>query len=781
MKIVLIHPPLDDPTIPYHATAYLAGHLRANGFNDVVMRDVNVEYVDDAVKPDAVQWVYAEIEKRLENFRQASELTYVEQEEYYRLLARQRFSPAEITEAVATLRTKDKFLDYPSYWKGVNTVVAYMGALGALCYPADQWGFQQAMVGHFSVASMNDLFDESLSDRVCFPFKRYFHQNIVSDPDFHGGDLFAISVVYDHQLFHAFHFARLLKKQWPSKKVVFGGTAITQMYKYMIDKNGMRELFRYCDAVVVGEGETAICEIAAAGGEFAGRRFANTITYSAQEDKLDFPDMVRYENVSGLGTPIYDHPWHLYLSPERGVNYSPTRGCYWNRCTFCDYGLNTDKPTSPWRERTIPQVISDLKKATAEFGINYVYFAVDVMAPGYLERLSDAIVDAGLNIKWAAELRMEKIFSVERAHKMSKAGCVCVSFGMESGNQRILDLMDKGTKLDYMAATMKNFASAGIACQIMAFTDFPTETPEEREATVEFVRNNRDYWSAGGVGSFLLTGTSLLAKNPEKYGISLVETKDVDVRRKVAYRVDGETGQRMTLTEESDSSFDDRRGIFPDVLYRPWAGGTDSLHTMLYFDTYGRDFFKSTNLRQVTEVDGMTDEETRKLSVALNGNLVECRFDLGDVMKNLGLFPLYLQDRVSIPAEPTLGSFKEWAQSARVAVSQNEISHWIVLEDKCGRLNKVVYKLLLLASRKPVAVSDILARVPEEMRQRVLTYLTGLESNGFISFKDGDRVIKNAATAAPSWSQRFRPGPQGKMPPLPDENVGATVSDMGSD
>jgi hypothetical protein len=94
--------------------------------------------------------------------------------------------------------------------------------------------------------------------------------------------------------------------------------------------------------------------------------------------------------------------------------------------------LNTDKPTSPWRERTIAQVINDLQSAKTAFGVNYVYFAVDVMAPGYLERLSDAIVDAGLDIKWAAELRMEKIFSVERAQKMSKVGCVCVPFGMES-------------------------------------------------------------------------------------------------------------------------------------------------------------------------------------------------------------------------------------------------------------------------------------------------------------------------------------------------------------
>ena len=56
------------------------------------------------------------------------------------------------------------------------------------------------------------------------------------------------------------------------------------------------------------------------------------------------------------------------------------------------------------------------------------------MAPGYLERLSDGILDAGLDIRWSAELRMEKIFLPDRCKKMAQSGCVCVSFGMESGN-----------------------------------------------------------------------------------------------------------------------------------------------------------------------------------------------------------------------------------------------------------------------------------------------------------------------------------------------------------
>lgn len=299
---------------------------------------------------------------------------------------------------------------------------------------------------------------------------------------------------------------------------------------------------------------------------------------------------------------MYKHPWQLYLAPSRGINYAPTRGCYWNPCTFCDYGLNTAKPTSPWRERRIDQVITDLQTTIATEKVKYVYFAVDVMAPGYLERLSDAILDSHLDIRWGGELRMEKIFLPDRCQKMAKAGCVCVSFGMESGNQRILDLIDKGTKVQYMGETMKNFAAAGIPVQLMAFKDFPTETEAERDETVKFVKANNQYWSTGAIGTFVLTGTALVARNPGKFGIKLLETKDLDIVRALAYSMEGETSRKQLLTEEYDASFDDHGDIFPAVLGRPWAGGTDSLHSMIYYQAHGRTFFKDNPLSSSDEV-----------------------------------------------------------------------------------------------------------------------------------------------------------------------------------
>lgn len=742
MKMLLIHPPLDDPTLPYHSTAYLAGHLRSRGFTDVAMRDINIEYVNHLLTYGTIEKLYGEAEKRLADLSRRATLTYQHQEAYYGLLSADRISPAQIVQSASALRKADTFLDFATYLESVSTLSNYCNFLGTLCYPLENRGFKPVTHGRFSIASIRDLTNRALGDAACWPFTSYFDEKLTTDRQFIESDLYGISIVYDHQLYYSFHFARLLKSRWPSKKVVLGGTAITQLYKYLKDKNKIKELFGLCDAIVVGEGETAIVEIAQGNGDFEQQQYTNTITYSRDQDYLSLPE-VRYENVSLLGSPTYDHPWDLYLSPERGINYSPTRGCYWNRCTFCDYGLNTDKPTSPWRERRIEQVIADLQAAQKSQGVKFVYFAVDVMAPGYLERMSDAFLNAGLDMHWAAELRMEKIFSYERAYKMAKAGCVCVSFGMESGSQRVLDLMDKGTKVDYMSATMKNFSNAGIACQLMAFTDFPTETPAEKAATYEFIRNNEEYWATGGLGTFLLTGTSAIAKNPAKFGITLIETADADVGRAVAYRVDNGTGARIRLTEDADASFDDHGGIFPPVLGRPWAGGTDSLHTMIYYHAYGRTFFKNKPPEQVVHRDDMSDEDIVASSIVVNGRLVESSHDFHQILRNRRLFLNHLWDRFTTAREPTFTAFQQWVSTLPPLVIQSQVAYWFVLGNECMKLEKPIYKLLSAVSAGLYRLDEILSNLPDPLQPKFLNYFKMLESNGFISFQIDGQIIKN--------------------------------------
>lgn len=742
MKITFAHPPLDDPTLPYHSTAYLAGHLAQNGFEDVAIRDVNIEFVNWCLERETVASLYDVVERRLRGLEAKSSLSFQEQEEYYALWVQDPIELGRLHRAVSGLRQWEEFLDWNSYRENVNTVLRYFSFLGGLSYPAEIANFHHVSRGRFSFYNLKDLFNPELAVQTCALFARFLEERLVHDAELRATDCLGISIVYDHQIFHALHLARWFKRTWPGKKVLLGGTAVSQLYKYLKVKDHMRHFFDLCDGIVVGEGETAICQIADRGGDIEpGMKVQNLITCDRATGRVYLPDHVHYENVPALGRPLYDYPWDLYLAPARGINYSPTRGCYWNKCTFCDYGLNTARPTSPWRERRTEQVVDDLRSAITETAARYVYFAVDVMSPAYLDRLSDAIGEAGLDIRWSAELRMEKVFSTERCRKMAESGCVCVSFGMESGSQRILDLIDKGTKVEHMGETMKNFAEAGIAVQLMAFSDFPTETREEKEETLRFVEEHNDHWSVGGMGTFLLTGTAIVAKNPEKFGIRLLDTQDADIARAVAFELNEETeaalqSERTLLTEDHDASFDSGGGIFPPVLGRPWAGGTDTLHTMIYYQRYGRRFFRESPPFSAPVLG--PEAELLSSSISLQGVVKPSFFDVSQIIANRQSLSRQLCKLAKVPQEPTAREFEVWAATVdRLAASGS--SYWAMAADKCLRLDKLVFRLLQLGGRHGLSVGDLVKSFDPTLRERILQFFLELGRRGLVEFNPSAR------------------------------------------
>lgn len=731
MRLVLAHPPLDDPTLPYHSTAYLAGHLVHNGFTDVVIRDINIELVNWTFEADVLSTFYDESARRLAAFEQRGTLTFVEQEEYLGLWRLKPVSFDGLQQAISGMRDRESFLDFAQYRQFRATILQYQEMLSALSYPCELSNFRLSNRGRFSPYNLRDLFDASLTSRICQVFDRFLDERLSADFEFSAADCIGISIVYDHQMFHALHFSRWAKRRWPDKQVLLGGTAISQFYKYVRDKQMMKNFFSICDGIVVGEGETALCQIADGGGRVVpGMKVHNLLSYDQAADRLFLPEHIHYENVSALGRPLYRYPWELYLAPERGINYSPTRGCYWNRCTFCDYGLNTSKPTSPWRERRIDQAIADLRAAVQESGTQFVYFAVDVMSPAYLERLSDAIIEAGLDIRWAAELRMEKVFSRERCAKLVESGCVCVSFGMESGNQRILDLIDKGTKVAFMGETMKNFTEVGVAVQLMAFSDFPSETPAEKQETVQFVREHQEHWSAGGIGTFLLTGTAMVAKDPARFGIRLVETEDADVLRSLAYETDQDSRDEKSkamLTEDRDASFDSNGSIFPKTLGRPWAGGTDSLHTMIYYDFHGRRFFRD----QTDEREPVPEGQMHSRLLSLSGVLRDSPFDLGKIIAERRRMASHLGQLNTIPREPTQRTFRDWADSRPALAVDARRRYWIMHGAKCVRVDPFIYELLSSHSQ-PTVLAKLVDGLDEALRARLMDYFQMLAGHGLI-------------------------------------------------
>src|SRR5262249_34830212 len=158
------------------------------------------------------------------------------------------------------------------------------------------------------------------------------------------------------------------------------------------------------------------------------------------------------------------------------------------------------------------------------------------------------------------------------------SGCVAVSVGLESGNQRVLNLIDKGIKVEDVRRVVKALSRADIAVQVMGFTGFPSETYAEALESIEELEHLREHWVFGGLGEFLLTSGSIVAQQPARFGLaSIAPRSGDDVHRRLEF---AEIHPSKTSAERAEINRRSAALGHPLQIWRPFVGGTDTAHTL---------------------------------------------------------------------------------------------------------------------------------------------------------------------------------------------------------
>jgi hypothetical protein len=269
-----------------------------------------------------------------------------------------------------------------------------------------------------------------------------------------------------------------------------------------------------------------------------------------------------------------------------------------------------------------------------------------------------------------------------------------------------------------------------------------------------FVEAHKDSWSAGGMGTFVLTGTALVAKNPEKFGVTLIDTKDADIVRTVGFQTHAAGERHVLSAEEGDDSFDDTRGIFPAARGRPWAGSIDALHSMIYYDEHGRTAFKDharrTSPTPSSPADGDSGDgfDILEAPIAVNGRLAESDFAIDGIFVARGRLRgnvLHLQESA---IEPTYQQFQTWQRGQTPMDRDETVSYWIVQDGRCLRIADSVYRLLLAASGTSRPVGALLEDFAPASRQRLSEHLRSLERLGCIRRRTAEVVSVLARISA---------------------------------
>jgi anaerobic magnesium-protoporphyrin IX monomethyl ester cyclase len=592
MKIALIYPPTCDPTAPYLAVPALTGFLRASGV-EVLPIDANVEAYDALLRHAPMAALCARIEDRIARLGELSSLSHVEQLEHHALWQARGDAyavPEGIDEAVAILRDPVRFFDGEQYAGAVDTIDAGLRVISAAHAPLqlDFTGYRTP----FAFTTPDEIAHDASPERD--PFDPYVMGTLAPRLRAAGVRAVGISLCFPGQLQPAFAFGLKLRRELPGVHLTIGGPAITQLL-IRLRGSALAAALGPFDSAVVYEGEHTLLALCRALDEHDGDpRELRAIPNLVQRDRLQgarFTPGEGSEDMRVLPPPDFDGlALDKYFSPVLTLPYDPTRGCYWGKCTFCHYGL-AEIGTASYRERAVETCVAHLAALSAKHGTRYFYLSQDSVAPKTIVKLAGALADAGLDLRWATDLKPERYLTAERAQTLRRGGAVACALGVESASPRVLELIDKGAPVAVVSDVIGHLAAAGIAAEAMCFTGFPTETLADALSTLRFLDERRDEVAAFIVGQFDLTHGALVAQTPERFGIREV------------WQVEGDTlGTGLFFEEETPPMSDDEPAQLDDALDTlssgwllrryPWAGSLSTAHTVLYYDRHGRDVFR---------------------------------------------------------------------------------------------------------------------------------------------------------------------------------------------
>ena len=290
-------------------------------------------------------------------------------------------------------------------------------------------------------------------------------------------------------------FVNAIKEKFPNIVVVLKGAIFFDIQLDILEQLDLR----YVDYLIGGEVEFIISDLL--NSHFNNKDNLCNISGILYKDdtvwvKNNFTN-IWSDDLDSIPFPARDLMNNsLYIRPDTGevqATISTSKGCP-SSCVYCLTPIISGKKL---RLRTPQSILDELKECYEKYGINNFFFKADTFTfnKDWTIKLCDLIVDSPLykKIHWVANSRVNPI-DFETLSYMKKAGCWLVSFGFESGSQKSLDLMKKGTTVEQNIKAMKLAKKAGLKVFGFYMIGFPWETMEDLKKTKDLIfKNNADF------------------------------------------------------------------------------------------------------------------------------------------------------------------------------------------------------------------------------------------------------------------------------------------------
>jgi len=281
-------------------------------------------------------------------------------------------------------------------------------------------------------------------------FYPYFKERVLGIFESGQASVVGFSLNYLNQALCTFAMIGILRKEYPGLPLILGGGLVTSWVR----RPGWRNPFSgLVDHIVAGPGEGPLLSILGVDGRCA-------------EEHI---------------TPNYDSlPVTEYFAPGPILPYSASSGCYWNRCSFCPERAEGN----PYLPIPIERVVRDLQSLTVRTKPVLIHLLDNAISPALME----AIASNPPMSPWYGFARITRhLTDLEFCMALKRSGCVMLKLGLESGDQGVLDRMQKGIDIEQASLVLKTLKKAGIAAYVYLLFGTPWETLKEAQKTLEFV------------------------------------------------------------------------------------------------------------------------------------------------------------------------------------------------------------------------------------------------------------------------------------------------------
>jgi len=270
------------------------------------------------------------------------------------------------------------------------------------------------------------------------------------------------------------------------------------------------------DFILLGEGEQTLAELIPAiqiqnscflSIEGLAYKQDNAVIKTAKRNVLKELDSLPFPAWDLVDMEVYRKTWQKHKG-YFSMNMATTRGCPF-KCNWCAKPIYGNR----YNSRSPQNVVAELKFLKEKFHYDHIWFCDDIfgLKPGWVNEFADLLETEGLKFRFKIQARADLLLQENYIRSLARAGCENIWMGAESGSQKILDAMDKGTTVEQIYEATRLLKKNGIHPSFFIQFGYPGETKEDIGKTIRMITDLIPH-EIGISVSYPLPGTAFFEK-----------------------------------------------------------------------------------------------------------------------------------------------------------------------------------------------------------------------------------------------------------------------------